>query len=61
MKDKEYDAIYADLISGRVDAANKVIQFAEALLVSILERKAAAFDEIAGEMASVYQAVHALD
>lgn len=28
---------------------------------AILERKAAAFDEIAGEMASVYQAVHALD
>lgn len=28
---------------------------------AILECKAAAFDEIAGEMASVYQAVHALD
>lgn len=28
---------------------------------AILERKAAAFDEIAGEMSSVYQAVHALD
>lgn len=28
---------------------------------AILEKKAAAFDEIAGEMASVYQAVHALD
>lgn len=26
-----------------------------------IEKKAAAFDEIAGEMSSVYQAVHALD
>ena len=37
MKDKEYDAIYAGLVSGRVDAAIKVIQFAEALLISMLE------------------------
>lgn len=37
MKDKEYNAIYAGLVSGRVDAAIKVIQFAEELLVSILE------------------------
>lgn len=37
MKDKEYNAIYAGLVSGRVDAAIKVIQFAEKLLVSILE------------------------
>lgn len=37
MKDKEYNAIYAGLVSGRVDAAIKVIQFAEALLVSMLE------------------------
>ena len=37
MKDKEYNAIYAGLVSGRGDAAIKVIQFAEALLVSILE------------------------
>lgn len=37
MKDKEYNAIYACLVSGRVDAAIKVIQFAEALLASILE------------------------
>lgn len=37
MKDREYDAIYDDIVRGRVDAANKVIQFAEALLVSMLE------------------------
>lgn len=37
MKDEEYNDIYACLISGRVDAAIKVIQFAEALLVSMLE------------------------
>lgn len=37
MKDKEYDAIYTGLVSGRVDAANKVIQFAENLLTSMLE------------------------
>lgn len=37
MKDKEYDAIYDGLIRGRIDAANKVIQFAEELLVSMLE------------------------
>lgn len=37
MKDKEYDAIYDGLIRGRVDAAIKVIQFAEELLVSMLE------------------------
>lgn len=37
MKDKEYDAIYAGLVGGRVDAAIKVIQFAEELLVSMLE------------------------
>lgn len=37
MKDKEYDAIYDDIISGKVDAANKVIWFAENLLTSMLE------------------------
>ena len=37
MKDKEYDAIYDGIIRGRVDAANKAIQFAEELLISILE------------------------
>lgn len=37
MKDKEYDAIYDGIIRGRVDAAIKVIQFAEELLVSMLE------------------------
>lgn len=37
MKDKECNAIYAGLVSGRVDAAIKVIQFAEALLTDMLE------------------------
>lgn len=37
MKDSEYDAIYDDLIRGKVDAANKVIWFAENLLTSMLE------------------------
>lgn len=37
MKDKEYDAIYNGLIRGRVDAAIKVIQFAEDLLTAMLQ------------------------
>lgn len=37
MKDKEYDAIYDGLVRGNVEAANKVIQFAQELLTSMLE------------------------
>lgn len=37
MKDSEYDALYDGIVRGQVDAANKVIWFAENLLTSMLE------------------------
>lgn len=59
MKDREYDAIYAGLISGRVDAANKVILLAEELLTSMLEDgKAGKYESDADKVVNLLYALN---
>lgn len=59
MEDKRYNDIYACLISGRVDAAIKVIQFAEALLTSMLEDgEAGKYESDADKAASLLSALN---